>query len=255
MPLEYHNFLEAWEGINESFLDTSLSLLKEFNGVRHARALYLYNVSIQVNNPVLDPEFDFGRKFNYTKQKWNMLMGNYINMVELKELKTELKQHLNDRKPYNISYNFPNTHKHGKKCLLALIITKRYGDVTPYITMYLRSSEVTKRLSVDFLLMQRIGEYLFEGQPFKALLNINQLFNDDTVLLMYGAHKDIRHILKKGKNEYCNILYKRLKEMLEGEEKQFKKYKVHWRAFKVLRPDLYKYPKTLAKECKLPLEK
>jgi len=254
--LTYPNFTKAWEGINELFLDTPSSLLKEYNGVRQARAMYLYNVSILVEKPELDPEFDFGRLFNYTNQKWKMLMGNYINMGELRELKEELNTYIGGKKPkpYNISYNFSNTHKHGKKCLLALLLTKRFGDNIPYITLYLRSSEITKRLSVDFLLAQRIGEYLFEGNPFKVVFNINQLFNDDTVLLMYGAYKDISHILKNGKNEYCSILYKRLKEMLQGEENQFKSYKVHWRAFKVLRPDLYTYPCTLAKECKLPKE-
>ena len=125
---------------------------------------------------------------------------------------------------------------------------------------FIDDKEVADKIKIsgrfDELSDEKKVEYItWLDEEFKALLNINQLFNDDTVLLMYGAHKDIRHILKKGKNEYCNILYKRLKEMLEGEEKQFKKYKVHWRAFKVLRPDLYKYPKTLAKECKLPLEK
>lgn len=252
MKLEYQNFLKAWEGINELFLDTSPKVLKEFNGVRHSRALYLYNVPIEIKYPVLDPEFDFGRLFNYSHQKWRMLMSNYINMEELKELKAELNHNISNKKPYNISYNFSNTHKQGKKCLLALILTKRYGDNTPYITVYLRSSEVTKRLAVDFLLIQRIGEYLYGNEAFKVIFNVNQLFNDDTVLLMYGAYKALTPILRRGENEYCKILYKRYTEMLEGEENQFKKYKVHWRAFKVLRPDLYKYPKTLAKECKLP---
>lgn len=252
MDLRYNNFTEAWESLNELFIEGPKPLFSGPNGTRFARAQYLYNVSVDIENPILDPEFDFGRKFNYTQQKWTMLMSNYICMDKLAILKQEITTASQSRKPFNITYDFHNTHKNGKGCLIAMLATKRYANNTPYLTFYLRASEITKRLSVDFLLAQRIGEYLFNGQNFKVTFNFNQLFNDDTVLLMYHAHKNIRGLLRKSNNENAPILLKRLKEMLHGEEKDFKKYKVHFRAFKVIRPDLYKYPQLLAKNCKLP---
>ena len=263
MILNYQNFTQAWEQINELFISAPLSSFKtDPDRVLVSNALYFYNVIITVDNPQLDPEFDFGRHFNYTKNKWNNLVGNYICLEELKEFKSNISSVLNSKKPFNIPYLFKNKHANGKNCLLNMIATRRYGSNEPYLTFTLRASEVTKRLAVDFLLAQRIGEYLFEDKAFKVVFMINQMFNDDTVLLMYHAHRDTRPLLNLALSKYKTLgkdeikrlrkMEDRLKAMLTGVPSDYS-YKVHLRAFKVLRPDLYKYPKTLAKDCKLPL--
>ena len=70
------------------------------------------------------------------------------------------------------------------------------------------------------------------------------MFNDDTVLLMYHAHKSVLELdIKKD-------LKDRLEYLLNCKPEDIK-YKVHKRALKVLRPEIFKYPVTLAKDCKL----
>lgn len=234
----------AWENINELFLyhtDTSHVFCHRGGGT------YLYDVVFGIRNPKLDPEFDFGRHFNYHKAKWNQLVSNYINSEDLKSLKSQIQD---IRDTNNISLQFDNTHKSGKRCLLSMVVSKRNGIFN--LSIFLRASEITKRLIFDFLLIQRIGEYLFDGDKFTVVFHINQLFNDDVVLLMYHAHRSILDPLKEKKDKRSRELLEKLNKLLEGDPYKIK-YKIHRRVAKVLRPDIFKYPKTLAKECKLNL--
>lgn len=250
MGLQYDNYTQAWEKLNELLLfgDSQVSWPK----VEVSKAIYYYEVNFKVLRPEVDPLFDFGSHFNYTISKWRNLVGNYICLEELKGLKQQIIQA--GKKPFNLAYQFTNKHGHGKACLISLGLTRRMGELTNTITVNMRASEVTKRLICDFLLIQRIGEYLFNKESFETIFNINQMFNDDTVLLMYHSHKPILRKLKKRSEGNSRIiaLYYRLSKMLDGKESDFKKYKVHFRAFKVLRPDLYTYPVVLAKDCKIP---
>lgn len=244
----FTNFMEAWESINLMVLSPTHFERGRYRVVDVGKARYFYNVMFEVISPQVDPEFNFGRYFNYTKAKWNSLVKNYVNINELKELKNQILA--NNKKVYNIPYQFTNNHKHGKECLISLVVTKKAGKgQKPQLSVYMRASEVTKRLICDFLLIQRIGEYLFDGQEFTVVFNIVQMFNDDTVLLMFHAYKNIKPYLKEhGEVE----LLKHLKSFIKKDPTDVK-YKVHKRALKVLRPDLFTYPQTLVKDCNLPL--
>ena len=126
---------------------------------------------------------------------------------------------------------------------------ERIGMDYPMITVFMRASEVTKRLICDLLLIQRIGEYIFTGDKFCISIHFSQIFNDDTVLLMYHAHEDLLKLSDRI-GIYDSNWYDRLKYLLKVDPDKIK-YKVHKRALKVLRPELFKYPKTLAKDCTL----
>lgn len=166
------------------------------------------------------------------------------------DLRQEVVKALNSRKIFNIGYQFDNKHAHGKNCLLSLTVSKKAGMDYPMITVFMRASEVTKRLICDLLLIQRIGEYLFPtGHKFHVSIHFSQIFNDDTVLLMYHAHEDLLKLSDK-LGIYDGNWYERLKYLLKVDPDKIK-YKVHKRALKVLRPELFKYPKTLAKDCTL----
>lgn len=237
----------AWEKINEAFLRNEEDLEAEYKG----KALYAYDLVIGIAKPRLDPNFDFGRHFNYTNAKWKTLVGNYIDYDSLDSAKKEVaKEEKRGNKVYNVALQFINKHGHGKNCLLSMVFSRRANKKIPYIVVFLRASETTKRLACDLLLFQRIGEYVYGEQEFQLIVHFNQIFNDDTVLLMYHAHKDIQRLLKKAGNERADELRKRLNYLLKCDPKEIK-YKVHKRALKVLRPDLFKYPKTLAKDCQL----
>lgn len=244
----FNDSLEAWEKINEAFIKGE----KGWDIIIKNKALYLYDLVIEVANPRLPQNFDFGRHFNYTISKWNNLIGNYINKPDLQKIKSWVsKEEEKNNKVYNIPLSFDNKHGHGKSCLLSMVFSRRMGDVLPSVVVFLRASEITKRLICDLLLFQRVGEYIYGEDDFKLVIHFNQVFNDDTVLLMYDVHRDIKSILGSVTNsDRKRYLLERL-EYLKSCNPDDIKYKVHKRALKVLRPDLFKYPKTLVRDCKL----
>lgn len=243
------NSMAAWEYINEAFLfgnDENIRFLSGHN------CLYAYDVVLGIRKPIVDPDFDFGRNFNYTKNKWKSLVANYINYQELNEIREEVKKESSKGKSkvYNLALQFTNNHKHGKNCLLSMVFSHRYTDSKPTITVFLRASEVTKRLICDLLLFQRIGEYVYGDEKFQLVIHFNQLFNDDAVLLMYHVHSDVKDLLQGFSSPRAKNLLELLKK-LQSKNPEDIKYKIHRRAAKVLHPELCKYPKTLAKDCTL----
>ena len=245
--LQFRDSMKAWEGLNELFLFN----LPGMDIQRISKAQYLNDITVFIENPLVDPLFDFGRHFNYTHAKWKSLVGNYLNLDKL-WLWKQVVEEVKDKKLFNIACQFDNHHAHGKNCLLSFTVSRKAGIEKPVITAFMRASEVTKRLICDFLLLQRIGEYFLGEGNFHLCIHFNQIFNDDTVLLMYHAHKDLFKLEKKhGVIDYN--WHDRLEYLLKCDPSDIK-YKVHKRALKVLRPEIFKYPKTLAKDCKLPLD-
>ena len=243
----FKDSLSAWENINEMFLRHDY----ELGATIHAHALYVYDYTIGIRKPKLDPEFDFGKHFNYTISKWKSLVANYIDKPELDEIRKEVTyEEAKKTKIYNLALQFTNKHGHGKNCLLSMVFSRRANESKPTINVFLRASEVTKRLVCDLLLFQRIGEFVYSDTEFQLIIHFNQMFNDDTVLLMYHAHKSIKSILRESTSQRSKELLEKLKKLLKTNPEDIK-YKVHRRAAKVLRPDICKYPKTLAKDCKL----
>lgn len=242
--------MEAWEKLNEAFLNPKGTNINFISG--HG-ALYAYDLVIGIKDPKVDPDFDFGRHFNYTSSKWRSLVANYIDKEELKLIRDEITTEENKRsssKVYNLALQFTNKHGHGKNCLLSMVFSRRICCVNPTISVFLRASEVTKRLICDLLLFQRIGEFVYGDIPFRLVIHFNQIFNDDTVLLMYHVHKSITNMSWKIDDERANALLNRLIE-LEQIDPESIKYKVHRRVAKVLHPEIYHYPKTLARDCRL----
>ena len=71
----------AWEGINEIFIKGDPILFTEGEGGRiSSSAIYAYNVVVNIRKAWMDPEFDFGKLFNYQQTKWNLLLNNYVNL-------------------------------------------------------------------------------------------------------------------------------------------------------------------------------
>lgn len=237
----YSDSLSFWEKLNEAFLTADENL----DFVCKGKATYLYDHVVGIKKPKLDPRFDFGRHFNYTISKWRSLVANYISREELDILAKEIRGEENKKsRSYALALQFQNNHGHGKNCLLSMVFSRRPGKDKPNICVFLRASEITKRLICDLLLFQRIGEYVYKDTQFTLTIHFNQMFNDDTVLLMYHAHKSILDMDIKPELE------DRLKYLLNCDPNEIK-YKVHKRALKVLRPEIFKYPVTLAKDCKL----
>lgn len=241
----YRTSTMAWERLNEAFVINARTL----EAIAKGGALYAYDLLVKIDNPQVDPELDLGRLFNYTKAKWTQLVKNYVDREVLDEVARAVqKEEAENNKSYNIPMAFSNKHKGGKSCLLSMVFSGRVGKDKPNITIFLRASEVTKRLLCDLVLFQRIGEYVYGDTPFSLTIFFNQIFNDDVVLLMYHAHQDLRALFKYNPNDRTRYLAPLFEEYLQKDPKDVK-YKVHRRVVKVLRPDLVEYPKTLVKDC------
>lgn len=203
---EFSNSQECWEGLNEYFLNNEPQILKE-GGSRYGSQLIQYNVFCEIRKAWVDPLFDYGNTFGYRMQKWSGLVNNYVNLNYLDILKSEIV--LRESKPYpqyNISMQFDNSHGHGKNCLLSLTFSRRNNSAVPILSFTLRSSEITKRLLLDLLLVQRIGEYVYgENADFIINLFVVNMYQNAEAFTMYDIHKkldDIIKIKKKGINDW-----------------------------------------------------
>jgi hypothetical protein len=195
--LEYGSSQEAWEGINE-YLVFNAEHIPQSKGVKYGSLIILYNVFISIRKAWVNPEFDFGRIFSYRIQKWNKLLTNYVDLNQLDLVKSEIE--MREKKGmgnYNVSFLFDNNHLSGHGCLLHLTFIRRPNRIDRVMQLSLRSSEVTKRLLLDFLLIQRIGEYVFkEGTDFSIEFFCPNIYITAENFVMYDNIKPIRKILK-----------------------------------------------------------
>lgn len=51
----------------------------------------VYNVFIKIRKAWVDPDFDYGRCFNYKETKWTSLLNNYIDFNKLDLLRSKLR--------------------------------------------------------------------------------------------------------------------------------------------------------------------
>lgn len=248
--LEFATSMEAWESINEAFLRLDPVLFDQ-GGTANSGVSVSYNIFIRIKRAWMDPDFDFGKYFNYTESKWTVLLNNYIDFNRLDLLRSKvrcMKQRYNQN--YNLPYVFHNTHDNGKQCLLTATFSKRFQQDTPVITMHLRASEVTKRLAFDLLLIQRMAEYVYgPNQPVQINIFACQMYGNVETLLMYHTYKPIKKVMKGVDKE--NPWYQRVMEIFKkfktAPEKEFSKFKVFFRSYKVVRRNEYPYKPLLAK--------
>jgi len=233
--LKFATSQEAWEGINEYFITKEERILEK-GGVRYGALLVAYDTYIEIFRGWVDPEFDFNRLFNYKIQKWRGLVNNYINFEYLDIVRSQvLEKEFKNNNNYNISYLFDNTHAHGKGCLLSCTFSRRpkYGE--PILIVSVRASEIVKRLIFDFLLLQRMSEYVYgEDQKVSIKIYFPHMFASAETLAVYNLHKPI-HELVRG-IELRPFQEKILDKLAEykGANLDSIKYKVHLRAAKVI---------------------
>lgn len=222
---------EAWEYINETLARTGYKM--SLNGTAYISGglLISYDHILHINRQWVDPNFDFGKYFNYRIHKWSKLITNYVdlNMLDITKseiLERERKRDLN----YNITYLFSNSHETGKGCLISIVFSRRHDRDNPVMTVSLRSSEVTKRLIFDFLLCQRIGEYIYGVDHMPSLTLIcRNMYIDGNSYPMYGIRKPLKAFLKKGDNPYSDRLLD-IESKYLGVNANTVKYKVMKRA-------------------------
>lgn len=223
---------ECWEWINE-FLATQEERIKKQDGVRSGPQIISYDHFMEINKAWVDPEFDFGKMFGYKKQKWSILKSNYLDMNMLDLVKSEvLERERKKTRNYNLAFKFSNTHGSGHGCLISLVFQRRYTQDNPLIIINIRSSEVTKRLLMDFLLVQRISEYIYGLRVSVSVkLYCSNVYLTAENFVMYHNHKPLDTII----NPEHSGMERKIMDIFE----KFKKpesmkisYKVHLRAVK-----------------------
>lgn len=232
---EYATSQEAWEGINEYFFNEEEEI-NERGGGRNGPQMVSYDHYFHIRKAWVDPEFDFGDIFGYRKQKWSGLINNYIDRNILDIVKSQIM--LKEKKrtaSYNISLPFTNFHDNGKNCLLSLTFQKRVTHDHPIAIFNLRSSEVTKRLLVDFLLVQRIIEYIYGKDSFAGItMFCGNMYQNAESFTMYDLHKPLKKVIvKKKKSDYRDRVMKVLEHYKTCKLEDIK-YKVHQRSVKQL---------------------
>jgi len=228
---------ETWEGLNE-YLCTSEKEINENGGGSYGPELISYNIFCKIKRGWVDPEFDFGHTLGYTVKKWSALIKNYVNFHYLDLIRDEVRRRKGrNARNYNFSYHFVNAHGSGKDCLISLTFTKRIYEDHPILVFSVRTSEVTKRLIFDLLLVQRIGEYVYgEGADFEVHFISPSIFISAESFSMYNNHRDIHELLKgqmkslgKFQTNIVNVL-----EKFQNIDIASIKYKVNKRSAKQL---------------------
>lgn len=252
----FENLLKAWDSLIQKFLLQDPELFENNHGAVITNAIYTNDLTLYINTPNFDDDFDFGKYLNYSQTKWTSLLNNYTDLDKLDETKLKIRELEEDKaknRNYNIGFQFSDIHGNGKGCLLSGIFSRSFYNERPNLTINIRSSEIVTRLPFDLLFFSRFGEYVYGHLDFTITLNIKQAFADDSVILLYNNRKPLEKIFKESeyKNEERskNILG-RLEEVLTGDVSKFTTYQAYLRTLKVLRPDLYPDTKTLlAKDC------
>lgn len=240
--LSFATSQEFWCCINEMFLSTDDRLFGH-NGLIYSGTLQVFNMFIKIRKAWVDPEFNYGRMFNYTPQKWASLLGNYLDLNKLDLLRSNIR--FNQHKKvanYNLSYLFNNTHTNGKGCLLSATFSKRPDEDIPNITLVIRSSEITKRLIFDLLLIERMGQYVYgKNVTFGLNLFITQMYCNTETLLMYNTYKPVKKIIKKSKSEIWVKSSKETFNKFFSNPESFRKYKVFLRSARCINPEAFNH--------------
>lgn len=237
------NPTDAWEKIVENFLCKTKEWFDEGNGYNLTDSLFTYDLWVEIESAIFDPEFDFGKMFGYTQTKWTGLIGNYLDLDVLDKAKSmirKLEENKVVNRNYHIGFHFADNHGSGKGCLVGGIFSRKIGVEKPEITIITRSSDIVTRLPIDLLLFCRMGKYIYGHEEFTIKLLMKSAWANDTVILLYNNRKNIKEFLK----ENCQDEFRRkkirkaLKKLMTSDEKVYRTFGHSFRAFKVLRNDL-----------------
>jgi hypothetical protein len=187
--LEFASLQDAWEGVNLYMAYNEGKVIKAGGGI-YGTEFIAYDTLLVVNKAWVDPNFDFGAALGYNIRKWTSLVKNYVDFNYLDLLKSELVYRTGkNARSYNYAYHFSNKFGGGKDCLIALIFSKRLGDDFPTVFFTVRTSEITCRLIFDFLLVQRICEYIYgKGYPVHFKMWLPSMYVTAERFSMFASH-------------------------------------------------------------------
>lgn len=210
----FNNLQDAWHGINEYLITQEKEIIQRGGG-RYGPELLSYNNIIRSKSANIDPNFNFGFILGYKRKKWSSLINNYVDFNYLDLVKSEvLRREQKNARSYNLAYHFTNSHTSGKDCLISLNICRRLNSEKPIIIFHTRNSEVTKRLIFDFLLLQRISEYIFGHYNVDVEFYAPTIYVSAEHFTMYNNVKSIKHKLLNEKKMKLGSFQKRVLHVL-----------------------------------------
>jgi hypothetical protein len=229
--LYFPTLQDAWEGINEYLLNNEALILKRGGGT-YGTELVVYDAFIHVGKAWVNPNFNFGDVLGYKYKKWSKLINNYVNLNYLDLVKSEVQARERRKSThYNFTMHFDNSHGSGKDCLISLSFCRRKGEKAPYVIYTTRASEVTSRMIFDFLLIQRIAEYVYgkDVHP-EVLMYIPFMFINIERALFYLGYKgkDIVNT-EEGVSKFQKRVLDKFEEFSTRDVNTIK-YKVHKRS-------------------------
>lgn len=236
----FTNLKTAWEGLHDHLLNHEYKVRKR-GGLTYGSELVSYDNIIHVESVKLHSKFNFGRVLGYSKKKWSKLVNNYVNFNYLDLIASEIREREKKRSVnYNYTFHFDNSHGSGKDCLISLTFTRRKNIDRPILIYNTRASEVTKRLIFDFLLIQRLSEYVYgKNQEVELICFIPFMYINLECCMMYVSDKGVDCVKpnKKGKfSPYQERLLTKYNKWLTVDLDTVK-YKVHLRAAKQVQRD------------------
>lgn len=266
--LEFPTLEAAWEGINE-YLINNETQIRAMGGGTYGTEMVSYDNFIHCYKPYISPDYNFGAILGYKYKKWSKLINNYVDLNYLDLVKSEvLDREKKKSGHYNYTFHFANAHGSGKDCLISLSFCRRKGQKEPYVIYTTRASEVTSRLIFDFLLIQRICEYVYgkeKAQTCDVLCYIPFMFVNVERFLFYMGYKGRNCVVKQmvmrreGSETYTPFQVRCLSKFDEFMIRDPKtiKYKVHRRSALQIQKDkdgkpLSKAPDLFAKNLTLP---
>lgn len=260
--LKFISLQDAWEGVNEFMVSNPDKIISQGGGI-YGTEFISYDNRICTNNCFIDPNFDFGAVLGYSPKKWTTLIKNYVDFSYLDLLKSEITYRRNKKaKSYNYAFRFSNKYGGGKDCLIALVFSKKVTEEFPTVNFSVRVSEVTSRLIFDFLLIQRICEYVYgKGYPVEVKFDAPSMYVTAERFTMYAEYAGWERI-EKLLNHPTDKFQQRIKSVWNHfstmENPNTIKYKSHRRCALTMRKDedghsLKRVPSLKAKD--LPLTK
>lgn len=202
--LHFKTTQEAWEGLQE-YLLLSSKIDEEIDSTVSGSNILSYDNYIVIDKAEVDPNFDYGMMFGYTKHKWGSLISNYLNMHELDKLRnTILDYELRNTAAYTAHMCFNNAHSNGKGCLMSLCFQKKMKEKKPVCYFSVRAGELTKRVIFDFLFIQRMIEYIYNTNDIEIRYSAPLLFVNLESFLMYNQWKPFKKLFK-GKEDYPRV--------------------------------------------------
>lgn len=235
--LVFGSLQTGWEGINE-FLFKECNAIAKVGGGAYGPEWISYDNYVVMKRAWVDPEFNFGKKLGYTIKKWGALVNNYVDFKYLDMVRAEISHRVKKKaRSYNYSYHFDNSHGSGKDCLISINFTKRVSMDQPVLVFNIRTSEVTKRLLFDFLLVQRIGEYIYGHNDFEVHLFAPSFYITAESMTMYNNIRKLKKLVPKVNHPFQKKVFERLHHYLTIDDAQSITYRVHKRAALQVRRD------------------